>query len=155
MTDEQQAQVVKMCDTINRDVDKNKMETDFEAMERQLNAFIELRRINPEDLPQYKVQKVVKDYAGMTIVTDTFHYVQVSAEPGHSGSVDFCTSGNPDIEDAHDMGILSQEQYDEYKKAQQAYCGQCREINVRNRLKDLVHAAGAGTIQEYLNELNQ
>ena len=156
MTDEQRDQLAQMLGPINRDVDKNKVEADFEAATKQLQNFIEQRRIAPEDLPHYKVQKVVVNGDCMTIVTDTIHYVHVLTESsGYGDSAYLSTSDHPNIEDARNLGILSQEQYDEYKKAQQAYLGQCREINVRNRLKDLVHAAGAATVQEYLDELNQ
>jgi hypothetical protein len=91
----------------------------------------------------------------MTIITRSGQYVHVSAEPGYRDGVDFCTSDTPDIEDARDMGILSKEQYDEYKDAQQAYLRQRRKINTRDRLERLVREAGAGNVQEYLNELNQ
>ena len=155
MNDEQRKQLVKMCDSINRDVDKNKLETRFDAVGRQLQEFIKLRSIHPENLPQYKVQKVVMDYNCMTIITDDRHYVHVSADPGYEGCVDFGASDCLDIEDAHNMGILSQEQYDEYKKAQQAHLGQRRKINARTRLTQFVREVGADTVQEHLNELNQ
>ena len=134
--------------------DKNKLETDYEKATTHLHAFIKLRSIDPENLPQYKVQKVVMDYNCMTIITDTCHYVHVSAEPGYHDSVDFGV-GQPDIEDAHDMGILSQEQYDEYKKAQQAYLKQQRGVGTRNRVKRLILDVGASNVQQYLDALNQ
>ena len=155
MTDEQRDQVARMCDPINRDVDENKLETDFEVVSHQLNGYIRLRRIEPENLPQYKVQKVVMDYNCMTIITDTGHYVHVSAEPGYHNSIDFSATGLLDIEDAHNLGILSQEQYDEYKKARQAYLEQRRKIEARTRLTNFVCEAGAANVQEYLDELNQ
>ena len=155
MTEEQRKQLALMCASINKDVDKNRAEEYHEKMSAQLHAFIRQQSIDPEELPYYKVQKVVRDCDSMTIITDTGRYVHVSAEPGYHDSVDFSVGGHPDIEDAHDMGILSKEQYDEYKKAQQAYLGQCREINARTRLTNFVREIGAASVQEYLDELKQ
>ena len=153
MSDEQRKQLVKMCDSVNIPVDKNKLEADFDAVGRQLRAFIKLRSIHPENLPQYKVQKVWMDSDCMTIVTDTCHYVRVSAEPGYGGCVDFGASDCLDIEDAHNMGIVAQWQYDEYKTAQQAYLERRRKTDARSRLMRLVREAGADTVKRYLDEL--
>jgi lysyl-tRNA synthetase class I len=79
----------------------------------------------------------------------------VSAEPGYGGSVDFCTHDHPDIEDSFQMGILSQEQYDEYTKARQVYNGQRKEIDARTRLTNFVREVGREVIQEHLDELDQ
>lgn len=152
MTDKQR-QLVQMLGPINDQAAKNKLEMDFEAPHHQLQVFIKKLRINPEDLPDYKIQKVVTDCDCMTIVTDGGQYVHVSAAPGFGNTVDFITSGYPDIEDAHDLGILSQEQYDEYKKAQQVYFERRRKIGTRDRLERLVRDVGADNVQEYLDEL--
>ena len=153
MTDEQRDQTAKMCDSINREVDKNKLEAAFEAVKRQLNAFIELRSIDPKNLPACQVRKVEMDCDCMTIITDTGHYVHVSAESGYEGAVDFGT-GYPDIEDAYNMGILSQEQYDKYKKAQQDCLERRRKIDAKALIARLVREAGATAVQGYLDKLN-
>ena len=154
MTDKQRNHLVQMLGPINAQAAKNKLEADFEAAKKHLHAFIKLRSIAPEDLPDHKLRKVVEDYNCMTIITDTGHYVHVSAEPGYHDTVDFGT-GYPDIEGAHNMGILSQEQYDEYKKAQQAYLERHRKIDARNRLTNFVREVGAANVQGYLDEISQ
>lgn len=155
MNDAQRNEWAPLCNGINKQVAKNKLETAFEAVKAHLLAFIGLRRIEPQNLPNYKVQEVFVDYNCMTIVTDTGHFVHVSAEPGYHDSVDFSTGECPDIEDSHDMGILSQEQYDKYEKAQQDYLGQRRELRARHQMESLVREAGAASVQEYLDELKQ
>jgi hypothetical protein len=155
MNDAQTDHLIQMLGPINDQAAKNKLETDFEAASRQLQAFIEQQRIKPEDIPGRKIRMVLTGYNCMTLVTYGGHYVHVSASPGYGDSVDFCTTDCPDIEDAHNMGILSQEQYDEYKKAQQDYLGQRRKIDARNRIKRLVLDVGANNVQGYLDKLKQ
>ncbi len=166
MNDVERKQIARTLGPINAKAAKNKVETDYEKVKDQLHAFYEevkqrldtfivQQRIKPHDLPSYKIREVVVDCDCMTIITPSGQYVHVSAESGYGGSVDFSTSGHPDIEDAHAMGILSKEQYDEYKTAQQAYLEQSRKIDARNRMMRLVRDAGAATVQEYLNGLDQ
>ena len=156
MNDVERKQIARMLGPINAQAAKNKLETTHETVSRQLRAFIEQQRIDPKDLPYYKIQKVATDCDCMTIITTSGHYVHVSVDAQDYGdTVYFSACGHPDIEDAHDMGILSQEQYDEYKKAQQAYLGQRREMDARNRIKRLVLDVGANNVQGYLDKLNQ
>ena len=154
MIDEQRDHLAQILDSINDRAAKNKLEATYEGAKQRLDTFIRERRIGPRTLPSYVLRKVVMGCDSMTIVTFSGHYVHVSAEPGCHGNVDFCTDGSPDIEDAHDMSILSKEQYDEYKDAQQAYLGHRRETTTRNRIVSIVREAGAATVQEYLDELN-
>ena len=146
--------MAQMLGPINDQAAKNKLEITYEGARQQLLNFIEQQRIDPEDLPNYKVQKVIVGCYSMTIITSDGYYVQVFAEPGYEGSVDFCIDGHPDIEDAHNLDILSDEQYNEYKVAQQAWLNRDREVGIQTRLKNLVREAGADTVQDYLNGLN-
>ncbi len=153
MTDEQQKHLIQMLGPINDQAATNKVDEVYEEAKHHLHTFIERRRTAPELLPSYKIRKVVCDCNCMTIITDEGWYVHVSAEAGYEGSVVFSTGGQPDIEDARNLGILSKEQYGVYKDAQQAYLGRRREMDVKNRLKRLVQEAGADAIQESLNGL--
>lgn len=154
MNDAQRDQLAQMLGPINDQAAKNKLETDYENVSHQLHAFIKQQRINPEDLPNYKVQKVVSVDDCMTIITTTGQFVHVSVDTLDYGDTAYLsTGGHPDIEDAHDLGILSQEQYDGYKKAQQAYLEQRRKTGTRDRLERLVRDVGADNVQEYLDEL--
>jgi hypothetical protein len=155
MTDEQRANLVKMLGGINRDVDKNKAEAEYEEAEHRLHKFIGQQRIKPEDLPNHKVVKVVTGYDCMTIIADDGRYLHVTAEPGYEGCVDFDPYDELDIEDARDMGILSQEQYDEYQEAFQAHLDYRENARTKGRMETLVREIGAEAVQEYLNELSQ
>jgi len=154
MTDEQRDRLVEILGSINDQATKNKLERTYEEVKQQLHVFIEQHRIKPEDLPSYNIREVVMGCDSMTIITPSGRYVHVSAEPSHGDSVVFGVD-YPDIEDAHKMGILSQEQYDEYKGVQQAWLGQRRETGIRDRMASVVRELGADTVQEYLNGLNQ
>jgi hypothetical protein len=144
-----------MLGPINAQAAKNKVETDHEKAIAHLHAFIKQQRVDPEELSDHTIQKVSRDFESMTILTESGHYLHVSAERGYGDSIDFSVTGHPDIEDAYQMGILSQEQYDVYKDAQQTYLGQRRTIDARTRLTNFVRELGADTVQAHLDELNQ
>jgi len=156
MNDAQRNHLVQMLGPINEQIAKNKLEANYEKARQQLHAFIKQQRLNPGDLPSYKIQKVVVGLDCVTLITPSGRYFHVSAEPGlFAGRVDVSVSRQPDIEDAYAMGILSQEQYDEYEKTQQAYLGQRRTISARAQMVRLVREAGAANVQGYLDELKQ
>jgi hypothetical protein len=155
MNDEQRGRIAQMLGPINAQAAKNKLETDFEESEHRLRAYIEQQRIEPETLPYHKIREVVRDSDSMTIITVDGRYVHVSTDLDYMDSVAFSVCGHPDIEEAHNLGIIPKEQYDEYKKVQQDYLGRRREADVVNRLKHLVREAGADTIQEHLDEINK
>jgi hypothetical protein len=156
MNDEQQAQLVKKLSPAISPSEVGRLKTVYVQLKNLLNAFIRGRRIDPKSLPSYKVRRVFVDDTSLTIVTDDRHFVSVSCERDYyDDSVDFSTVVCPDIEDAYAMDILSEEQYINYKEAEWQYAGQCDAESLKDRITDLVAEAGADTIKEYLNELDQ
>lgn len=147
--------MTQMLGSINAQAAKNKLETSYEEVKQRLDTFIRQQHIDSKDLPSHKLRKVVMGYNCMTLITDSGRYVHMSAEPGHGDTVIFSTDDYPDIEDAHNLGILSQEQYDEHKAAQQAWLGQRRKIDARSRIKRLILDVGANNVQEYLDVLSK
>ena len=152
MNDEQRAQLAKRISPAVSPIVVARLKTVFMKLENQLNAFIRSRRLDPLNLPNYKVQQVFVEDNCVTIITDTLHFVCVS-DRDYDGGVS--TVSCPDIEDAFIMDILSEEQYLDYKEAQRSYIGQRDAESLKARINDLVCQAGPDIIRGYLNELNQ
>ena len=154
MNDEQRDQLVKRLSTTLSPTEVGRLKVAYVKLENQLNAFIRSRRLDPLSLPNYKTQRVFADDTSLTIVTDTGHFVRTASERDYDDSVEFSTVECPAIEDAYNMGILSEEQYTSYVKAQQSYFGQRDAESLKARINELVREAGADTIKGYLDELN-
>jgi hypothetical protein len=155
MNDEQRKHLVRQLGSKPLPVNVGRLKTVYVKLENQLNAFIRLRRIDPENLPNYKVQKVFVEANCVTIITDTDHFVSVSSERDQDESVQFSTVECPNIDSAYAMGILSEEQHSSYMEAELSYV-RCRDTDLlKARIKELVCVVGDEAMQAYLDELKQ